>query len=114
MDYVSIGSSSESVEVSASPGSPSPTPAHVPLRLRLKRSSISAGPMDGGWWPRSRDLIAEARVSVEHFPRWFDRIWRVVYATPGAKAAMSAACSPSNAQSGTGILNGCRDQSRSL
>jgi len=38
--------------------------------------------MDGGWWPRSRDLLAETIVLVNQFPRWFDRIWRVVYSAP--------------------------------
>lgn len=30
-----------------------------PLRLRLKPSAPATGVVDGGWWPRSRDLAAE-------------------------------------------------------
>ena len=32
---------------------------HQPLRLRLKPKAPSIGWVDGGWWPRSRDLAAE-------------------------------------------------------
>ena len=31
----------------------------TPLRLRLKPKAPSTGFVDGGWWPRSRDLAAE-------------------------------------------------------
>lgn len=30
-----------------------------PLRLRLKPKGPTTGHVDGGWWPRSRDLTAE-------------------------------------------------------
>jgi hypothetical protein len=33
--------------------------AHEPLRLRLKPKAPTTGWVDGGWWPRSRDLAAE-------------------------------------------------------
>jgi hypothetical protein len=32
---------------------------HQPLRLRLKPKAPTTGWVDGGWWPRSRDLAAE-------------------------------------------------------
>ncbi|RDI34786.1 DUF5994 family protein [Lentzea flaviverrucosa] len=31
----------------------------TPLRLRLRPNALSAGHVDGAWWPRSRDLAAE-------------------------------------------------------
>jgi hypothetical protein len=31
----------------------------TPLRLRLKPHAPATGSVDGGWWPRSRDLPAE-------------------------------------------------------
>ena len=33
--------------------------AREPLRLRLKPKGLTTGWVDGGWWPRSRDLGAE-------------------------------------------------------
>lgn len=59
----------------------SPSPSNS-LRLRVDRSSVGSGALDGAWWPHSRDLVAEAVELVEHFPEWFDRIWRVVYSAP--------------------------------
>jgi hypothetical protein len=32
---------------------------HQPLRLRLKPKAPTTGRVDGGWWPRSRNLAAE-------------------------------------------------------
>jgi hypothetical protein len=38
----------------------SPAPAvRQPLRLRLKPRASTTGYVDGGWWPRSRDLATE-------------------------------------------------------
>jgi hypothetical protein len=36
-----------------------PLPAAPELRLRLAPDGAGRGGMDGGWWPRSRDPIAE-------------------------------------------------------
>ena len=59
-----------------------PSRADGPLRLRLAPSPHGRGALDGGWWPYSRDLAAEAMDLVDHFPEWFDRIYRVTYSTP--------------------------------
>jgi uncharacterized protein DUF5994 len=140
------------------------TRADRPLRLRLAPSPHGRGALDGGWWPYSRDLAAEATDLVDHFPAWFDRIYRVTYSTPdwdhvsrrriradkvfvtfgsfprddthlvlltsvagtqplqllvvpatwdarAAHRAMRAAASPTNARSGTKILEDCRSRS---
>src|SRR5437763_893887 len=36
-----------------------PQPTQHQLRLRLKPKGPVTGYVDGGWWPRSRDLVAE-------------------------------------------------------
>ena len=43
----------------SAPGRSAPRPARPPLRLKLKSRAQSSGHVDGGWWPRSRDLSAE-------------------------------------------------------
>ncbi|MGP3999576.1 DUF5994 family protein [Streptomyces sp. 8N706] len=37
----------------------SPLPSHPLLRLRLAPHGVLPRPIDGAWWPRSHDLIAE-------------------------------------------------------
>jgi len=57
----------------------SPTPE--PLRLGLA-DRFGHGPLDGGWWPRSRDLSVEAADLVDQFPEVRGRIDRLVYSRP--------------------------------
>jgi hypothetical protein len=90
-----------------------------PLRLRLS-SDIGRGALDGGWWPYSRDLAAEALDLVDHFPVWFDRVCRILQLPPvppewdahAARHALWLAASPSNTLSGTAILHDSQDSSQ--
>ena len=56
-----------------------PAPS-TPLRIRLSR--VAGGPLDGAWWPYSRDLAGELRVLVDHFPVADGHIDRVVFSRP--------------------------------
>lgn len=63
------------------PGStPSPTDevpeGRVRLRLELARM-FGNSPVDGAWWPRSRELDVEARQLVDNFPPLRGRIERL-------------------------------------
>lgn len=65
---------------------PSPPPSaetsgRPPLRLRLV-DPPGEGHLDGGWWPRSRDLALEVADLVDHFPAHLGRITRVLYSPP--------------------------------
>ena len=51
--------------------------------LRLHMSDrIGLDTLDGGWWPRSRDLAVELADLAGHFPRAFGRIRHAVYSPP--------------------------------
>ncbi len=39
-------------------------------------------PLDGGWWPQSRDLTLELGDLVDHFPPKLGRIVRVLFSAP--------------------------------
>jgi len=58
---------------------------HVQDRQPL-RLSISArpgrDPLDGGWWPQSRDLTVELPDLISHFPNGHGRVVRAVYSPP--------------------------------
>jgi hypothetical protein len=41
-----------------------------------------AGPMDGGWWPRSRELVHELGDLVDHFPAHHGRVVRAHFSPP--------------------------------
>ena len=64
-------------------GSPSSqTPSErVALRLRLD-TSFQSGPLDGAWWPQSRDLQVEAADLVDHFPGLIGQIERLLFSRP--------------------------------
>jgi hypothetical protein len=51
-----------------------------PLRLRLKPKASATGYVDGGWWPRSRDLAAELPALVEVLSVRLGHVTRVAYA----------------------------------
>lgn len=53
----------------------------VPLRLAVEDGSHT-GPLDGGWWPQSRDLQVEAADLVDHFPARVGRVSRLLYSRP--------------------------------
>ncbi|UYM03551.1 DUF5994 family protein [Solicola gregarius] len=61
--------------------SESPSEARAPLRLRLA-GHPGQNHLDGGWWPRSRDLPGEVADLVDQFPTGSDQIVRVVYSRP--------------------------------
>lgn len=62
----------------------------VPLRLRLD-NSFQSGPLDGAWWPQSRDLQREAADLVDHFPGLPGRIERLLFSRPDWDAVRGAA-----------------------
>lgn len=55
--------------------------AREPLRLLLS-PCFGHGPLDGAWWPQSRDLEVELADLVDHFPASAGRIVRAVYCPP--------------------------------
>jgi hypothetical protein len=56
-----------------------PVDAREPLRLRLKPKGPTTGWVDGGWWPRSRDLAAELPGLLAVLAVRLGRIERVSY-----------------------------------
>ena len=54
--------------------------SRAPLRLRMTEGPGSS--LDGGWWPRSRDLAAELADLVDHFPSRSGRIARALVSPP--------------------------------
>lgn len=68
--------------MTASPGAtPSPTATEPLLRLQVS-DPPHPGPVAGAWWPRSRDLAAEATTLVDGFPASIGRVSRILYSTP--------------------------------
>ncbi|WP_408895665.1 DUF5994 family protein [Nocardioides sp. R1-1] len=61
----------------------------VALRLRLD-ASFQSGPLDGAWWPQSRDLQVEAADLVDHFPDLIGRIARLLFSRPDWDAVSGA------------------------
>jgi hypothetical protein len=58
-----------------------PRSPRLPLRLRMGDEPGSQ-PLDGGWWPQSRDLTVELGDLVDHFPAKRGRIVRVLFSPP--------------------------------
>ncbi|MFC8277884.1 DUF5994 family protein [Streptomyces sp. NPDC057271] len=50
----------------------------LPARLSLTPKTTLAGPLDGAWWPRSRDLAAELPALVDALEGRWGRITRVL------------------------------------
>ena len=63
-----------------SPSAPT-TPGRGPLRLRMT-GHPGADRLDGGWWPRTRNLAVELADLVEHFPPELGRIARALFSPP--------------------------------
>ena len=59
-----------------------PLRSRGPLRLRMTAEHPGGNRLDGGWWPRSRDLAVELPDLVDHFPPQFGRIVRALFSPP--------------------------------
>ena len=57
------------------------------LRLRLKPKAPRTGYVDGGWWPRSHDLVAELPELAEVLAIRLGSVTRVAFAITGWDAA---------------------------
>lgn len=69
-----------------------PDPARGPIRLSLRQGPHSPlGPVDGAWWPRSRELTSEVVDLVDHFPQEVGRIQRLLFSPPDWDAAPGTA-----------------------
>lgn len=71
----------ERADVMTTPTSSGPESGRAPLRLRLSPTP-GKGPVDGGWWPQSRDLAIELADLVDHFPPDHGRVVRAIYSPP--------------------------------
>lgn len=58
-------------------------PKRAPDVVRLAlAAAFYSGPLDGAWWPRSRDLQREARMLVDGFPAERGRVHRLLVSPP--------------------------------
>ena len=55
--------------------------SRLPLRLRLSEPGHTL-PLDGGWWPQSRNLTAELADLVDNFPADRGRVVRATFSPP--------------------------------
>ncbi|MFF7216741.1 DUF5994 family protein [Streptomyces sp. NPDC008238] len=53
------------------------SPLMPPPRLSLKPAKAAPGLLDGGWWPRSRDLMRELPALIDTLDRRWARVTRV-------------------------------------
>ncbi len=67
------------VHPTATPNAPAPMDARHLLRLRLKPKALPTGYLDGGWWPRSGDLLAELPTLAEVLAVRLGAVIRVMY-----------------------------------
>jgi hypothetical protein len=58
-----------------------PAAARVPLRIRLG-NGFPSRPLDGAWWPQSRDLQVECADLIDHFPGSIGRPSRLLFSRP--------------------------------
>ena len=63
------------------PNSYDATSDRQPLRLRMTELPRTH-PLDGGWWPQSRDLTVELADLVDNFPDGMGRIVRATFSPP--------------------------------
>ncbi len=79
------------IAVPASPpaDAPSSPAAREPLRIRLD-NGFTSGPLDGAWWPQSRNLQIEAADLVDHFPDLLGGIDRLLFSRPDWDAVRGA------------------------
>ncbi|MFD1246785.1 DUF5994 family protein [Nocardioides ginsengisoli] len=62
-------------------GTPAQAPERPPVRLRMGRT-MGVDRLDGGWWPRSRDLAAELGELIDHLPASCGRVVRARFSPP--------------------------------
>ena len=74
---------------SRSSSGPSTSSGRVPLRIRLD-NGYQSGPIDGAWWPQSRDLQIEAADLVDHFPHLIGSVERLLFSRPDWDAVAGA------------------------
>ncbi|WP_051174174.1 DUF5994 family protein [Amycolatopsis orientalis] len=70
----------------------SPLESLVPTvveRLRLKPANSESGFVDGAWWPRSRDLVAEVPELATALAAWTGPVWRVAFSPAGWTVTVS-------------------------
>ena len=60
---------------------PAPVQTRGSLRLLLGEHP-GTDKLDGGWWPRSRDLTVELADLIDHFPAEFGRVVRALFSPP--------------------------------
>ncbi|KAB2807973.1 hypothetical protein F9L07_25220 [Pimelobacter simplex] len=60
-------------------------PDRVPLRIRID-GIASDSPLDGAWWPQSRDLQAECADLIDHLPEQHGRVARLLFSRPDWEA----------------------------
>ncbi len=60
---------------------PDVSPTRGPLRLRMART-LGRDTLDGGWWPRSRELATELVELADHFPAALGHVTRVLVSPP--------------------------------
>ncbi|WP_329493532.1 DUF5994 family protein [Kitasatospora herbaricolor] len=58
-------------------GTTTPRTPQAPLRLSLTPDDATAGRLDGAWWPRSHDLLAELPSLAEELDRRWGQVTRV-------------------------------------
>ena len=63
------------------PNSSNTTDGRVPLRLKMTEQPRKH-PLDGGWWPQTRDLTTELGDLVDNFPEDRGRIVRATFSPP--------------------------------
>lgn len=57
-------------------------PGGVRVPLRISMAAGGRGPVDGAWWPQSRDLDFEAAELIDAFPAALGRVSRMLFSPP--------------------------------
>ena len=71
---------------------PPPPPFPAPLRLRLVPQGALPRPIDGAWWPRSYDLLAELPGLLAGLPRTWGHVTSVTVTQPFPRPHLNGAC----------------------
>jgi hypothetical protein len=79
--HLEPGNVGREADVMTTPNIPPRSRASRPLRLRMAPDP-GAGVMDGGWWPRSRELVSELGELVDHLPVEHGRVVRASFSPP--------------------------------